>query len=388
MLNKKTIQKRTSSRSSRRKVEKIPHPLAVKLKLLHHVYTGRVVHRRHTSYPILIILIVITGFFVFVGYDISSADSNIEVNLTVSSDPPTQGAIITAPTSDKVFKSPIIEVSGTCSITTEVVVYSNNVLVGSTLCTTSSTFQLNIQLFGGKNKLTALNYDGANQAGPITPPVVVRYAAPPDSGSTDVPVHPIVVPGITPTPPQSCAQKPTDDACNVVYTTTCENYSTGSNLPMSRNVRVAVVCMQRHASTADSTTIGVLVWGGSPPYALTIDWGDGSTDLLRSVDKPGYFTVSKQFKSQGQYTVVLQVSDKSNKQAYMQVTVDAAGSEKPNDFVEYIGNSVSMSWFDSPVPTYLLAVAIVIGFWAGDYFERAILSVQKVKTRGPRKRHA
>lgn len=69
----------------------------------------------------------------------------------------------------------------------------------------------------------------------------------------------------------------------------------------------------------------------------------------------------------------------------MQATIDVSGPEKPKDFIGYVGNSMNLSWFDSPVPTYFLAVAIVIGFWAGDYFERAILATRKVRGR---RRHA
>ena len=381
------IRKQTSTKRARRKIKKASHPFAAKLNLLHRAHTGRVIHRRHTAYPILLILLVITGFFVFVGYDMTAADSSgyINVGVTVPTDPPSQGAVITSPKSGAAFKSAIIDIEGTCASTSEVVVYSNNVLVGTTLCTAESTFQLKIQLFGGVNKLTALNYDGINQAGPITPPVIVRYVAPPNTGS-EVPVYPIVVPGVTPTSPETCTQKPAADACHLTYATLCESYNTGKSPPVSREVRVAVVCLARHANTDDETVLGILVWGGSPPYALTVSWGDGSPDLIKSIEKPGYFTVSKKYDEKGQYIVALNVSDKDGKQSYMQATIDVAGPEKPNDFIGYIGKNLHTSWFDSPVPTYFLAVAIVIGFWAGDYFERTLL-LTRSKLRGRRRRH-
>lgn len=379
--------KKRSISAAKRAVKRSSHPYVAKLKLLRHAHTGRLVHRQHTSYPILMTLLVVTGFFVFVGYDISAADSSgtINVGITVPTDPPSQGAMITSPKKNAVFKTAIIDVEGTCSITSEVVIYSNNVLVGTTLCTTASTFQLKIQLFGGVNKLTALNYDGMNQAGPITPSVTVRYVAPPNTGSS-VPVLPIVVPGVTPTPPAACAQKPAADACHLTYATMCDNYNSGKSMPVSTEVRVAIVCMVRHANIDGETTIGVLVWGGGPPYALTVNWGDGSSDLVKSVEKPGYFTVSKRYASKGQYVIELNVSDKNSKQSYMQAMIDVAGPDKPNDFMEYIGKSINTSWFDSPVPTYFLAVAVVIGFWAGDYFERTILLAGRSRGRG--RRHA
>ncbi|USN96745.1 MAG: hypothetical protein H6797_00905 [Candidatus Nomurabacteria bacterium] len=379
------IRKKAKTKTTRYKVKKVAHPIATKLKLLQHAHTGRIVHRHHTSYPVLLILLVITGFFVFVGYDISAADTNVTVGLTVPAEPPTEGAVITSPKNGTVSKKAIIDVKGTCSITSEVVVYSNNTLVGSTLCTTESTFQLKIQLFGGINKLTALNYNGMNQAGPITPSVKVIYVAPPNTGATEVPVYPIVVPGVTPTSPESCTQKATSDACNKTYVVSCNDYSSNKGIPVSKEVRAAIICLQRHVSTAGETIIGILVWGGSPPYAVTINWGDGSADLVKSISKPGYFTVSKKYTEKGQYTIEVQSFDSNGKQAFMQATIDVSGPEKPKDFIGYVGNSMNLSWFDSPVPTYFLAVAIVIGFWAGDYFERAILATRKVRGR---RRHA
>ncbi|MCA9334593.1 hypothetical protein KC953_00445 [Candidatus Saccharibacteria bacterium] len=381
MIRKKT---KTKAKTAHQKIKKVAHPVGAKLRLLHHVHTGHVVHRHHTSYPILLILLVITGFFVFVGYDISAADTNVSVGVTVPAEPPTQGAVITSPKNGTVSKKAIIDVEGTCSITSEVVVYSNNTIVGSTLCTTESTFQLKIQLFGGVNKLTALNYNGMNQAGPITPSVKVIYVAPPNTGATNVPIHPIIVPGVTPTPPESCVQIPTSEACNKSYVTSCSDYNSGTDMPISRDVRVAVICMQRHVSTDGETTIGVLVWGGSSPYAVTINWGDGSVDTVKSVNKPGYFTATKKYAAKGQYTIELQAFDSNGKQAYMQATIDVSGPDKPKDFVGYVSSNMNLSWFDSPVPTYFLAVAMVIGFWAGDYFERSIHINHRVR---PRRRH-
>lgn len=365
-MHKKIItRKKTSSNASRRKVERISHPVAKKLRLLRPVHTGRLVHRQHTSYGILFIFLVITGFLVFIGYDISSADAggNITVGLTVSDDPPSRGAVITTPTSGSEFTTPIIDVVGTCSPTTAVVVYSNNVLAGSVLCTPSGAFKLKIQLFGGVNKITALNYDSLNQSGPVTPSVMVNYKAP-VSSSSGLPVQPIMI-----------------------YSKSCDNYANGQIAPTADTVRVAIVCWQRSVNANNDTTIGVMVWGGHAPYALTIDWGDGSPSVLKSIEQPGYSTFTKKYKSKGRYIVTLRASDGKESQAYMQTMLDVADTTNSNDFIGYVGNSINTSWFDSPVPTYFLAVALVIGFWGGDYFERLILSTRQ-KTRGSHKRHA
>lgn len=383
--------KKRSTSAAKRIVKRSSHPYAAKLKLLRHAHTGRLVQRQHTSHAILLILLVITGFFVFIGYDITAADTqtgNVTVGLNVPTPPPAEGAVITTPKDGDVFKHAIVDVEGTCAPSTEVILYSNNTLVGSTLCTASSTFKLKIQLFAGSNKLTALNYDSLNQAGPITPEVRVKYAAPVSSPSSPLPILPIVVPSVTPTPPKTCSSKPSADACHLTYATsnTCDGYIGNTNIPKSADVRVAIVCLHRYADASGDITVGILIWGGKSPYALTIDWGDKSTNTLKSVAKPGYFTVSKNYAYKGDYTVTLNVSDSSSKQAYVQATIDVPGPVQPKNFAEYIGQSLNMSWFDSPVPTYLLAVAVVLGFWAGDYFERTVLLVGRSRSR--RHRHA
>ncbi|HUO62032.1 MAG TPA: hypothetical protein VMT96_01090 [Candidatus Bathyarchaeia archaeon] len=382
--------KKQNAKASRRAVGRATHPIASRLRLLHHAHTGRLVRRQHTSYAVLLILLVITGFFVFIGYDITAADTqvgNMTVGLKVPGPPPAVGAVITSPKNGDTFKDAIVDVHGTCARNTEVIVYSNDTLVGTTLCSTSLTFQLKVQLFGGANSLTALNYDTLNQAGPITPTVKVKYTVPAVSPSSPVPVLPIVVPGVTPTPPQTCAQAPASNACHVTYATnTCDNYIGGNSLPESADVRVALVCLLRYADASGNATVGILLWGGKPPYALTIDWGDNSADTLKSVATPGYFTVTKHFAAKGIYTVTLHVSDSDGKQAYAQAAIEVPGPTPPANFVQYVGQSLNTSWFNSPVPTYLLAVAVVLGFWAGDYFERTILLSRKL--RGGRHRHA
>ena len=238
--------KKTKGRQARSSVNRLSHPVATKLSLLHHSHSGRLVHRHHTSYAVLVILLVITGFFVFIGYDIAVADNhpgNVAVSLKVQGPAPTVGAVITSPKNGDEFSDQIIEVKGTCAENTTVIVYSNNTLVGSTLCSPLLKFQLSVQLFAGENRLTALNYDTLNQAGPVTPDVNVVYDNPTAPISPSIPIHPIVVPGIVPMPPLMCPRTPDDEGCNKEFINkdTCEEYSGSETIPSSRDVRTAVI---------------------------------------------------------------------------------------------------------------------------------------------------
>jgi hypothetical protein len=384
--------KKANTRTTRSKVKGLSHPVAAKLNILHQRHSGKLVHHRHTSYGILLALLIVTGFCMFMGYNIAEADSgNISVGMTVSGAPPTQGAVITTPKDGTISTQAVITVAGTCSTTTEVVVDTNATLAGSTICSNTGTFSLNIQLFTGLNSLTALNYDGLNQAGPITPTVTVTYT-PPAGGSPSTPtpplsIYPITTSGSTPTPPKSCSSTPTATGCNVTAPnsgSSCDTKFLTTPLPLSSNLRVAIVCLPRNANTSSPTTIGIAIWGGQLPYALTVDWGDKSTETLKSVQGPGYFTVTKTYKTKGNYTIKLRVSDNKGDQAYTQATITVTGAAAPKTFAQYVSTNLGTPWFNSPVPVYLLAVTITLGFWIGNLVEhwfivgrRSIRSQQK-----------
>lgn len=356
MSVKQTSAKRnrtTSSRSHRlHKVEPVPKG-ASKLRhfrLVHHRYTGKLLPHRHTSHPILVIILAIVGLFIFASQAMTQASlppisHDVTVSAVVEGNPPTIGATITSPLDGATIPyQPTIQVSGTCAAGLFVVVYSNNSIVGSTTCTSAGIFTVQVQLTSGKNVLSAKNYDGLNQPGPTTPSITVFIVGGERFDQSFYPLLPLVP-------------------------TMCDNYSP-PNVSTGGAPRVAVVCMPRSLEPNTGYVLGLLVWGGASPYALNVDWGDDATDnTLLSLTSSGYKTVGVKYANPGTYHVTFRLKDKDGNAAFVETVIVVNGETKPF-FTGIRDNILRISWFETPVPLYLLAVALTLGFWGGDAFDR------------------
>ncbi len=333
------------------------------LRLVHRRHTGKVVAHRHTSHAALACILAIAGLFIFSTSDSTKADpivvnGNMDVTLRVEGPAPTIGATITSPIDGAVFPyQPTVDISGTCSPNTFVIVYSNGNTVGSTYCTPTGSFAVTVQLTAGINVLTAKNYDGIDQPGPDTPSVTVTLTVPISVTPPSSPL-PLTYPTL-PTNPFVISPAPT----------VCEGFT--PPLPvLSAAPGVAVVCMPWTALPDKDYLFGILVWGGTSPYALDIDFGDKRIEhALISIEKPGYKTVSFKYLQPGVYTVTVKMKDKDGNAAFVQTIVVVSGKS------EAAGAGITdaifrMPWFESPVPFYLLAVALTLGFWLGDLFDR------------------
>jgi len=112
------------------------------------------------------------------------------------------------------------------------------------------------------------------------------------------------------------------------------------------------------------------VWGGTPPYALSMESDGNSKDALRSLNSGGYITIDTMFKKAGSYTLKFNLRDSRQQSAYVEVGLVVEG-EVPPSFIGGITNDIlRKSWFETPVPLYIVAVIVVLGFWAGDIFDR------------------
>jgi hypothetical protein len=350
------------------------------LHLIGHKHTGKLMHHRHTSHLLLVILLLIVGLFLYASASITNAaqqtaSGSVSVGVTVPGPAPTIGATITAPSNGTVYiDQDMIEVSGTCVAGSFVIVYSDGVIAGSAMCTSAGVFVITVQLSLGEHSLTAKNFDNLNQPGPDTDAVNVtmtqsgvQTVTPPAPSQPVIglPTNPSIIPGVAePTP---------------ITSDGCATYS--GVIPTSSTPRIAVVCIPRLVDPNVDYTVGVLVWGGSAPYALNIDWGDGSQNTLRSLSAAGYYTFGFRYASPGVDTLKFRLTDSVDKTSYVQTAVRVNGV--PQTFFGGISQTImETSWFETPVPLYLLAVAITLGFWAGDIFDRRVHM-----TKRPHQRH-
>lgn len=331
------------------------HPVLRHFRFLEHKHTGKLVKVGHTSHIALVGVLVIVGFFLAITQNFTSATGGtVTVGLTVQGPAPLSGAVITSPGDG--FELTNInpsQVSGTCVPESFVVVYNDGVLAGSTICSASGEFNIAVQFHEGENVLSARNFDNLNQAGPDTPQITVIFSSDvpaPEVTQPILPENPAVIPGVTTGPTQ------------------CEEYKQSDALPTGGQPRVAVVCVPRTVESNTEHKIGVLVWGGQPPYALNFNWGSGESTLI-SMDAPGYRAIKVQYASSGVYKINIQVTDKGTKAASGQSAIQVTSKDEQT-LTQVLNDILDTSWFETPVPLYIIAVALTLGFWGGDIFQR------------------
>jgi hypothetical protein len=338
------------------------HPVLRHFRLIEHKHTGKLIHFRYTSHVALAMVLVFLGFFLFISDNMVRAEGDnksIFIGAIVPGPAPTIGATITSPDSGlNIVDQTIINVVGTCAKGTFVVVGDNNQTIGSASCTEDGKFDLQVQILSGKNTLSALNYDNLNQSGPVTPSIIInvsmteKLVIAPEVVAPVLPSNPSIIPGVD------------------TNFSDCSDYKTGE-LPTGGEPRVAIVCIPRLLLPNIQQTMGILMWGGSPPYAGSIKWGDNSNskETLLSVSTPGYKIIQFSYAVPNTYRISVKLTDKDSKMAIVQTSVQVNGEAK-SPIVALTNDILGTPWFRTPVPFYLIAVAITLGFWGGDIFDR------------------
>lgn len=328
-------------------------PVLRHFRLVSHKHTGSLIHFRHTSHVALMGILVLVGFFLVISQNMTRA-ADVTVGVVVQGPAPGVGALITSPVDGfAIVNLNPIQVEGTCAPRTFVVAYNDNTLAGSTICSNDGVFSVGVQLHTGKNKLTTRNFDDLNQAGPDTPAITVTYSEKEvvqDVVKPDLPENPVIIPGVT---------GPNE----------CEDYNPTGELATGGKPHVAVVCVPRTIEQNIDHRVGIMVWGGTPPYALSFEWGSGESTLI-SMDAPGYRTVKVHYASSGIYNINVKVTDRSSNAATGESAVEVVKNNQPQTFTEVINGIFTTSWFETPVPLYVIAVGLTMGFWAGDLFDR------------------
>lgn len=233
---------------------------------------------------------------------------------TISTAPPTRGATIAVPANGAVFTGVPITVSGLCPTGLLVKVFANNIFVGSTVCSNGS-YSLQISLFSGQNDLVARVYDALDQAGPDSNTVTVTF----------------------------------NDAQFSQFGT---------------QVSLSSVYAERGAPPGTELDWPVLLNGGTGPYAISVDWGEGSPSELISVANPGTVTLKHTYKTAGIYTVIVKATDKNGEIAFLQLVGQATGATQSNSTKSNNGNVViekDVIWW----PAVAMLPLILAAFWIG-----------------------
>jgi hypothetical protein len=264
-----------------------------------------------------------------------AAQSNGSVGLqgSISAPPPTKGASITIPGNGQRLTDSPIKVAGICPNDLLVKVFKNNVFAGSVMCS-GGTFSITVDLFSGQNDLVARVYDSLDQAGPDSNTVTVTY----------------------------------NDA----------------RLQFLNRVTLTSNYAKRGSFPGQKLTWPIILSGGTGPYAVSVDWGDGKNQQLKPVAFAGEFDIDHTYDSPGVYNVIVKVTDSTGQSAFLQVVAVTNGAlgqtqdQKNGTPQNQTIVKVKVIWW----PVLVLFPFILLGFWLGRRTE--LLSLRRRLSGRPR----
>jgi len=261
------------------------------------------------------------------------ASGSIGLQGEISTAPPSRGATIATPGNGAVFTAVPITVTGLCPTGLLVKVFANNVFVGSVYCT-SGSYSIPVDLFSGQDVLVARVYDALDQAGPDSNAVTVTF----------------------------------NDA---------------QFLQFGTHVELTSIYAERGAAPDTELDWPITLSGGNGPYALSIDWGDGSPTTLLSQPNQGDITIQHVYKTAGIYKVIVKATDKNGGEAFLQLVAVATGATQSNNKAG-TGSTVvetKVLWW----PAVAMVPLIFAAFWVGRRHELYTLRKQLEQTRDKEK---
>jgi hypothetical protein len=242
---------------------------------------------------------------------------------------PNRAPVITTPSNGQTFTTNPVKVQGTCGTANLIKVFTNGVLIGSVICSADGHFSIDVDLVIGRNDLTAVPYNTLDQPGPSSATVSVTLNEPAGGAgfSTELLLQ-------------------------------SENYFRGTVPGQEISWPITIV-------------------GGEAPYAVSIDWGDGNTDVLTRL-APGGFTVKHTYNKTGTgylntFPLIIRASDAAGHNAYLQLTtiVNPATGTMSNSGTIVPKGSLLVLW-----PLLIVLILLVLSFWLGERREKHILRKQ------------
>lgn len=305
---------------------------------------GRV-HTKHTA--LLPLLVAVLGVLLLLavpraaqalGSTQNPQSGSVGLEGKVASPPPTQPATISVPGNGQTFKTTPITVSGLCKTGLLVKVFSNNIFVGADSCANGS-YSIQADLFSGQNDLIARVYDALDQAGPDSNTVSVNFA----------------------------------DTQFTLFGT---------------RVTLSSTFAQLGADPGKELAWPIILSGGVGPYAISVDWGDGTAPSLQSESFAGNITIKHTYKSAGVYKVIVKATDSNGTVAFLQLVgvgngkvtqSTVSGSASSSGGATGVGGTKTIIiWW----PMLILLPLIVSAFWLGRRHELFAIRRQLEKSRG------
>ena len=257
---------------------------------------------------------------------------SIGMSGTMPGKPPKIGATITSPTDQQHFATSPITVSGTCPSDTLVEIFKNDIFAGAVSCGGGETFSLEVDLLIGNNTIVARVYDALNQAGPDSKAVIAFYDA--------LPAQAGPLTGL--------------------------NFG-GSQLLLNTDA------VFRGVLPGQELSVPISLLGGVGPYAVNIQWGDSSNNVVPRNDNIDFMT-NHTYNKPGIYQITLQATDSTGRVAFL--TVAAIVNGQPSitttaSISDSTENKLLVLW-----PLYVGSLAVVVAFWLGEKREKRVLRIR------------
>ncbi len=272
--------------------------------------------RQIVSVFAILLCVLLGALLIFASPDVAKADvgpssQSSGLQAVIPADPPTVAPTISTPQNGQTVTAIPITVSGLCTGDVLVKVFSNGVFIGSTQCVNGS-YTLLVDLFSGDNEIIVSIFDALDQKGPDSKAIKVTYTQS----------------GFNTTGPQ---------------------------------VSLTSFFAKRGANPNEVLEWPLSINGGTGPYAVSVNWGDGTTDLV-SRSTSGLFSVKHTYTSAGTYTVVVKVTDANGNTAFLQLVGVANGAVQNNtsDVTQATVRQVVLWW-----PIAVAGVLTVAAFWLG-----------------------
>lgn len=304
-----------------------------RMKLKHPGHSGHLRPHEYTSYISLGILLLVVGLslIAYTAMAQSPGPQAGSVGLTgvIAGQPPTTAAHIDQPTSEQHFATSPVTLSGTCPENTLVELFKNDIFAGSVPCSVVGQFEVDVDLLIGKNTLVAKVYDALNQPGPDSNAIVAYYdALPPQAGALT--------------------------SLNFGHTQLLLNTD----------------AVFRGVFPEQELLIPIDIIGGSPPYAVNIQWGDSNNKVVPRNDNTPFKT-GHTYQKAGTYQISIQATDAVGRVAFL--TVASIVNGQPS--IESVGalsssttNHLLVLW-----PLYTAVIGIVLAFWLGERRAKSIM---------------
>ncbi|MGI9028214.1 MAG: PKD domain-containing protein [Candidatus Saccharimonadales bacterium] len=242
----------------------------------------------------------------------------------ISAPPPTQAATIAFPRNGAVIGEGQVTVTGLCPAGVIVKIFKNNVFAGAAPCVNGS-YSILIDLFGGTNEIIARVFDDLDQQGPDSNKVTVTY--------------PI------------------------------------SQFEAGQRVTLTSTFAKKGANPGATLTWPIILSGGTGPYAVTVDWGDGKIPDVLSQEFAGTFNIEHIYDSPGVYTIIVRVADKNGSVAFLQL-IGIANGQVAQDNGGQNGNGEPEAKPKTKILWTPLLAAIPLmaaSFWLGRRHELQVL---------------